>query len=376
MGRIDVTRSFLPPLDDLRPYLDRIWQSNQLTNQGPLVVEFEAALKRYLELEDSHLHFVANGTVALQLALRSLGITGGEVITTPFSYVATVSSILWERCTPVFVDIDPRTLCMDPDLIEAAITPRTQAVLPVHVFGNAADVIKIGQVARENDIPVIYDGAHAFGSQFNGQALLSYGDIAVTSFHATKTMHTIEGGAVITASSSIHEELDLIKRFGHNGDQHLRLGINAKANELTAAMGLVNLRYQAGNAVLRRRIADYYDSRLTKTLARPVRVDGLVWNHAYYPVLFESEQRLLNAQAQLNAHGIYPRRYFYPALNTLPYLDSHEPCPVAEDTAGRILCLPLYPGLEESELDGIVQTVNAAEASSGLRAAVEREVLV
>lgn len=359
MSQINVTKPFLPPIEEFQDYVSRIWQSNQLTNQGPLVRELEVQLTSYLGLEDSYLHFVTNGTLALQLALRSLEITSGEVITTPFSYVATVSSILWERCTPVFVDIDPGSLCIDPDRIEAAITPGTRAILPVHVFGNAADVTAIGEVAQRHGLPVIYDGAHAFGSYLNGRALLGYGDIAIASFHATKAFHTIEGGAVITNQQSTHAKLDLLKRFGHNGDDHFSLGINAKSSELNAAMGLVNLRHIDAVTRARREIVDFYDSRLANAFGRPKMADGLTWNYSYYPILFDSEAELLRAQERMNASDVMPRRYFFPALNTLPYLATSQACPVAEDVARRILCLPLYPGLAEAELEKITQAVNA-----------------
>lgn len=357
MSQINVTKPFLPPLDEFQDYVARIWQSNQLTNQGPLLREFEDQLKSYLGLEDSYLHFVTNGTVALQLALRSLDITSGEVITTPFSYVATVSSILWERCTPVFVDIDPGSLCMDPDRIEAAITSRTRAILPVHVFGNAADVSVIGEIGRRFGLPVIYDGAHAFGSLLNGRTLLGYGDVAVTSFHATKVFHTVEGGAVITNRESVHAKLELLKRCGHDSDDHVMVGTNGKATEFSAAMGLANLRHIDRIASRRRALVELYNDLLAARFGRQRLADGLQWNHAYYPILLRDEQELLAAQRRLNAIDVVPRRYFYPALNTLPYLASVQSCEVAEDVASRILCLPLYPDLDEGAVEKIARVL-------------------
>jgi dTDP-4-amino-4,6-dideoxygalactose transaminase len=353
MDRIDVTKAFLPPLEEFQEYLERIWASGQLTNQGPLLHEFESAVKDHLGLADAHLHFVANGTLALQLAIRSLGITDGEVITTPFTYVATASAILWERCTPIFVDIDPETLCIDPGLIEEAITDRTSAILPVHVFGNAVDVTAIGSIAERAALPVIYDGAHAFGARLRGESLLGFGDVSVASFHATKTFHTIEGGAVITRDPEVSARLELIKRFGHNGDQHFRLGINAKATEFSAAMGLVNLRHIDELTAERRAVVEIYDTALAGRLERPRQAAGLSPNFSYYPVLFADEAQLLAAQRRLNENDIYPRRYFYPSLTRLPYLPAAAACPVAESVAARILCLPLYPSLSRAEVEHI-----------------------
>src|SRR6185437_9557092 len=240
MKKIHVTKSFLPPLNEYQEYLSKIWKSGQLTNQGPLLKEFETKVADYLGVHN--FHFVANGTLALQVAKRALDITEGEIITTPFTYVATTSAILWERCKPVFVDIEPNTFCIDADKIEAAITSKTKAILPVHVFGFPCDVEKIEAIAKKHKLKVIYDGAHAFGVKLKGRPLLSYGDIATCSFHATKLFHTIEGGCVIVNDDkNLSDRLELIKHFGHFGDDHYMLGINAKASEFQAAMGLSNL---------------------------------------------------------------------------------------------------------------------------------------
>jgi dTDP-4-amino-4,6-dideoxygalactose transaminase len=357
MDRIDVTKAFLPPLEEFQEYLAKIWASGQLTNQGPLLREFEGALKDHLGLADAYLHFVANGTLALQLAIRSLDITGGEVITTPFTYVATASAILWERCTPVFVDVDAGSLCMDPGLVENAITERTSAILPVHVFGNAVDVTAIGSIADRAGLPVIYDGAHAFGARLHGESLLGFGDVSVASFHATKTFHTIEGGAVITRDPEVSGRLELIKRFGHNGDEHFRSGINAKATEFSAAMGLVNLRHIDQLTTDRRSVVEAYDTILAGRLERPRQAVGLSPNFSYYPVLFADEAQLLSAQRRLNDDNIFPRRYFYPSLTHLPYLSASASCPVAESVATRILCLPLHPGLTRPEVERIAALV-------------------
>ena len=356
MEKIFVTQSFMPPQAEYNAYLDRIWESKYLTNQGPLLKEFESSAKQYLGVDN--FHFITNGTTALQLALRALDITEGEVITTPFSFVATTSAILWERCEPVFVDIEPRTFNLDPDKIEAAITPRTRAIMPVHVFGLPADVDRIEALARKHDLKVIYDAAHAFGSKHNGHSLLSYGDIATCSFHATKLFHTIEGGAVISRDKSVSDRLDLIKKFGFVGDDHLEVGINAKANEFQAAMGLTNLKYIDGIISKRRHLSSLYDQLLPPKLYRPP-VSAADHNYIYYPVLFAAEADLIRVSEALQAQNVFPRRYFYPSLNRLPYVTA-SPCPVSEDIATRGLCLPLYDGLVEADAERIAGIVSGA----------------
>lgn len=358
MTRINVTKTFLPPLKEFEAYLEQIWQSGYITNQGPLLKQFEADLQSYLGVEN--LHFVNNGTTALQLALNSLDITGGEVITTPFTYVATTSSILWERCEPVFVDIESDTYCIDPTKIEAAITPKTRAIMGVHVFGFPCDVDKIQEIADAHDLKVIYDAAHAFGAEYKGKSLLSYGDVSTSSFHATKLFHTIEGGCVVAKDGEVSKKIELIKRFGHDGDTHFRLGINAKANELQAAMGLCNLKYIDDILESRKRIYDLYQRLLDDSVVkRPAVPDNLKQNYIYYPVRFKDEQTLLRVEKALNDQDIYPRRYFYPSLNTLAYLDSNQSCPISEAVASTILCLPLYAGLEEADVRRIVKIINA-----------------
>jgi dTDP-4-amino-4,6-dideoxygalactose transaminase len=348
MERINVTKTFLPPFEEYEPYLKQIWANSQLTNQGPLLHELEAQLKSYLQVKD--FHFVGNGTIALQLALRALDITEGEVITTPFSYVATTASILWEHCEPVFVDIEPDTLCIDTDKIEAAITPRTKAIMPVHVFGYPCDVEKIDAIAKRHNLKVIYDAAHAFGVTYKGKSLLDFGDISTGRFHATKLFHTIEGGCVIVRDQTVSDRIGLMKHFGHMGDEHLMLGINAKATEFQAAMGLCNLRH-IDEIIQKRKVAfGHYNQLLDGVFDRPAIHKDTTYNYAYYPVLFENETQLLQKIAELNKKNIFPRRYFYPSLNTLPYLSATQSCPVSEDIAARIICLPMSASLEEKDI--------------------------
>jgi dTDP-4-amino-4,6-dideoxygalactose transaminase len=352
---IYVTKSFLPPIKEYRKFLDKIWDSNQLTNQGPLVQELEMKLKKYLEVKN--LHFVANGTVALQLALNALNISKGEIITTPFSYVATVSSVLWEGCSPVFVDIETNTFSIDAEKIEEAITKNTKAIMAVHVFGFPCNVEKIARIAQKHNLKVIYDGAHAFGVKYKGKSLLDHGDISICSFHATKLFHTVEGGACIARDKDISDKLELAKRFGHNGDEHYQSGINAKNSELHAAMGLCNLKYINEIFKDRKRVCDLYDELLEVKLGRPALQKGLEYNYSYYPVIFESEKQLLTVFEALKKKNIYPRRYFYPSLNTLPYMKNRQSCPISEDISKRIACLPLFVGLKKESIKKITNII-------------------
>ncbi|WP_294447923.1 DegT/DnrJ/EryC1/StrS aminotransferase family protein [uncultured Mailhella sp.] len=350
---IYITRPYLPPKEEYLKRVSAIFERDILTNQGPEVQELEARMRELFGVE--HFQYVTNGTVALQLALRALDITEGEIITTPFSYVATTSSILWERCTPVFVDIEPDNFTLDPAKIEAAITPRTKAIMPVHVFGYACNVEAIQAVADKYHLKVIYDAAHTFAARYKGRALCSYGDISTLSFHATKLFHTIEGGACIVNNTEVNKKLDLIKRFGHNGDEHFTLGINAKQDEFNAAMGNALLPHLDYILAERKKLSELYDSLLAGKLRRPANQQGLEYNYAYYPVVFESEKDLLAAFERLHGIDVYPRRYFYPSLNTLPYLEQTESCPISEDISVRIACLPLFVGLTEEIIKKICE---------------------
>ncbi len=350
MDKIFVTKSFLPPLEEYTKYLEEIWQNNALTNQGPLLLRFQETIRSYLQVE--HFHYLANGTLSLQLALAALDIHEGEIITTPFSYVATSSAILWQKCKPVFVDIEPENFTIDSSKIEKAITKNTKAILAVHVFGYACQVDKLQEIADKHSLTLVYDGAHAFASKYKDKSLLDYGDISTLSFHATKLFHTVEGGACIAKSSKISEKLELLKRFGHQGNAHYFMGINAKASEFHAAMGLTNFPYISQIVSKRKKVSENYDSLLNNSFQRPKMQEDLDYNYAYYPILFESEQELEKAFIKLNSQNIFPRRYFNPSLNTLSYVD-YRPCPISEDIASRIACLPLYPDLGEEEISTI-----------------------
>lgn len=356
MSPVFVTRTFMPPWPEFEKRLKSLFQSACITNQGPLVSELKETLQEFLKVQK--LQILANGTLALQAAIRACDVTGAEIITTPFSYVATVSSILWEHCTPVFVDIDPDTLMMDPERVEAVITPQTKALLPVHVFGYPCDVDGLQSIADRYDLKIIYDGAHAFGSQYRGRSLLAYGDVSTCSFHATKLFHTGEGGCCISKTDFTDQKIDMIKRFGHTGDDHICLGVNMKMSELHAAMGLSVMPYLPDIFSTRKQLSALYDELLNGAFERPRQhYDDFQYNYAYYPVLFPNEKLLLKALSALSEKEIYPRRYFFPSLNKLKYLNRADSCPIAEDIASRIVCLPLFTDLAEKDVRHICKVV-------------------
>lgn len=347
---IPVTKPFLPPQEEYIRLVDDIWKRQWLTNMGPLASDLEMHLKDFLNV--SHLLYVTNGTVALQMAIKALDIRG-EIITTPFSFVATTSSVVWEGCTPVFVDIDEKSLNIDVSKIEKAITDKTQAILATHVYGNPCDVVAIEKIAKKYNLKVIYDGAHAFGVQVNGKSVFEYGDISTCSLHATKLYHSIEGGLIITKDASLLKKLAYIRNFGISGfDSFAELGINGKNSEFHAAMGLVNLKYIKSIHNKRKELVEKYNHKLTKLKAyRPLWHEASQNNYAYYPIVLESESLLLKIKTLLDGHEIFTRRYFYPSLaNTLPYLEPKD-FTVTDDVAKRILCLPLYYDLTVEEVD-------------------------
>ena len=343
---IPVTKPFLPPKQDYQKYLDGIWERNWLTNHGPLVNELELSLKEFLRV--NHMLYLSNGTIALQVAIKALGLSG-EIITTPFSYVATTSSIVWEGCTPVFVDILPGKFTIDPSKIEAAITPKTTAILATHVYGIPCEVEAIQEIADRHGLKVIYDGAHAFGVQVKGKSIFEYGDISTCSFHATKLFHTIEGGAVFTKDPQLLERMAFLRNFGHDGYEKFNgIGINGKNSEFHAAMGLSVLPYIPEILAKRKELSQNYIQLLQGLkVDLPETQDLESYNYAYFPIVFQSEDQLLRSKSLLESHGIYCRRYFYPGLNTLDYTQGE--CPVSDSTTLRILCLPLYTGLSQEE---------------------------
>lgn len=354
---INVTKTFFPPLEEYQHQLQRIWTNQWLTNRGELVLELEEKLKNYLSVD--HILVTNNGTIPIQIALKLLG-NGGEIITTPFSYVATSAAIVWEHCTPVFVDIHPEYLTIDETKIEAVISEKTTAILATHVFGNPCHVEAIEAIAKKYNLKVIYDAAHAFGVTYNGTAIFEYGDISTCSFHATKLFHTGEGGALFTKDTKLQHQLFYSHNFGHDGPLAFHgLGINGKISELQAAMGLAVLPHMETILVARKRVVDFYNQNLDFSQIQALKIrQNTVWNYSYYPVIFKDEVTLLQVQKALNEDQIFPRRYFYPSLNTIPYVASVS-MPISERIASRILCLPLYVELQQNDIQKIVSILNS-----------------
>ena len=354
---INVTKTFFPPIEDYQAQVQCIWENQWLTNNGELYQELTQKLKMHLGV--NHIIPMTNGTLPIQIALNAFA-DGGEVITTPFSYVATTASIVWEKCTPVFVDIHPDYLTIDETKIEAAITKNTTCILATHVYGNPCDVEAIEAIAKKYDLKVIYDAAHCFGVQYKGQSLFNYGDVSTCSFHATKLFHTGEGGALFCQDQATHQDMWYRHNFGHDGpEQYHGLGMNAKMSELQAAMGLSVLPYMEKIIAERQRVCEYYDTHLDFTKLSQLKLRaGTDWNYSYYPVIFNSESELLQVKARLEQENINPRRYFYPSLEDLPYINSDN-CPIAQDLAKRVLCLPLYVGLDNEKMIEICTLVNA-----------------
>lgn len=355
--KLYVTKPFLPPVEEYISFVEKIFQSGQLTNQGENVKALEGLLSLNIGCPPPALHLVTNGTIALQIAIKALGINDGEIITTPFTYTATSESIIWQNCKPVFVDIEPDNFTIDTDKIIQAINENTRAIMPVHIFGYACNIEKIEGIAKKYNLKVIYDGAHAFDSKYKGKSLLNYGDITTCSFHATKLFHTIEGGCCVVKDVNVSKKIELLKRFGHNGDEHYCIGINGKMNEFCAAMGLVNYKYIDEIKSIRKNISALYDTFLTDKVIRPKKQEDLEYNYSYYPVIFSSEKELLRISDALKNENIFARRYFYPSLNTLPYLDKYYSCPISESISKRILCLPLHTYLNKINIEKISQII-------------------
>jgi len=354
---IPVTQTFLPPQEEFQAILREAWQAGWMTNRGTLVKRLEAQLQDYLGIAPPIA--TTNGTLPLQIALNLFG-KGGEIITTPFSYVATTSSIIWQGCTPVFVDIHPDYFTIDETQIEAAITPRTTAILATHVYGNPCAVEEIEAIAKKHNLKVIYDAAHCFGVSYKGQSMFNFGDVSTCSFHATKLFHTGEGGMMVCPDTETYHQLFYRHNFGHKNQLEFHgLGINAKMSELQAAMGLAVLPYVASLIAARKKVVERYDTHLDFTRLRRLTLrPGTVWNYSYYPVVFESETALLQAEKALNNQQIYPRRYFYPGLHRLPYVQAQK-LPVCDAVYKSVLCLPVYHEIETTLIHLICQTINS-----------------
>jgi dTDP-4-amino-4,6-dideoxygalactose transaminase len=354
---INVTKTFLPPIEEYQNQLQKIWKNEWLTNRGELVIELEEKLKKRLSV--SNIILMNNGTIPIQIAMKLLG-KQGEIITTPFSYVATSAAIIWENCTPVFVDINPAYFSIDENKIEQAITSKTTCILATHVFGNPCNIEAIENIAKKHNLKVIYDAAHAFGVTYNNQSIFQYGDVSTCSFHATKLFHTGEGGAVFCQDDELFKQFFYSHNFGHNGPLDFHgLGINGKISELQGAMGLSVLPYMDKIISARKNAVEFYLKNLNDQQLVFMKIrENTQWNYSYFPVVFKSEEALLKVQNNLNSELIFPRRYFYPSLNTIKYVNSLK-MEVSEDISKRILCLPLNHELSEDTLLNIINIINA-----------------
>lgn len=371
---IFVTQPLLPPLEEFIPYLQNIWDSKQLTNNGPYHHELEQALAEYLGVE--HISLFANATLALVTALQALRVTG-EVITTPYSFVASSHALDWNGIKPVFVDIDPVTLNLDAKQIEAAITPQTTGILPVHVYGIPCDVEAIERIADTYGLKVIYDAAHTFGMRLgNGHSVLEYGDMSVLSFHATKVFNTFEGGAIVCRDAKTKHRIDYLKNFGFADEVTvIGPGINGKMNEVQAAFGLLQLKYIDGALAQRKRVDARYRAALRDVPGIRLHVipEGIRYNYPYFPIFIEDGFPITRDELyqRLRECGVYARRYFYPLISEFPVYRglpsaAQAHLPVATEVSHRVLCLPIYQDLDEETQDGIVECMmRAAREGAG-----------
>lgn len=357
MKKIDVTKPFLPPIENYISQVQRAYDNQWLTNRGELVLELEQKVQDYLDTKARPL-IMNNGTIPLQIALKLLG-AGGEIITTPFSYVATTSSIVWEGCNPVFVDIHPEYLTIDESKIEEAITDKTTCILATHVFGNPCNVEEIQRIAQKHNLFVIYDAAHCFGVKYKGKSIFDWGDISTCSFHATKIFHTGEGGAAFVNNENLFEKVYYSHNFGHDGPERFHgVGINGKISELNAAMGLAVLPYMVDIIKKRKRIYDKYSVLLQNTKVKTITLrEDTNWNYSYFPILLKDEEQLLNTIKELNNNNIFPRKYFFPSLNKLPYVEGISFL-TSENISSRILCLPMYVDLSLKDVIKISEIIN------------------
>lgn len=356
MNNIYVTKPFLPELSDYVDLLESIWDTGVLTHNGPMVRGLEKELSNKLNIDNCCL--VTNGTIAIQMAIKALALQG-EIITTPFSWVATISAIKWEGCVPVFCDVDRDTFNIDVDKIESLINENTVAIMPVHVFGVPCDVERIEKIAHNHNIKVIYDAAHALGSKYKGKSVLEYGDVSASSLHGTKLFNTAEGGLCVTSNMDYFEKLKRIRFFGHDESRDIvEDGLNGKMTEIHAALGLASIKYF--DDLIKDRTLKY--NMYLKCLEHlpKVRFQTIKEGHpnySYFPIVFENEDLLLIVERDLNKQGVYPRRYFNPSLNTCKNIVERSIMPVSEELSRTILCLPLYFELSKENIKKISDTI-------------------
>lgn len=352
---INVTKTYLPNKEKYKKYIDEIYESGWLTNNGPLVQLLEKRLAAYLGVKNIIL--VSNGTVALEIAYRTLDIKD-FAITTPFSFVATTSSLVTNNILPIFADIDEKTLNISPKNIEKLITSNTSAIVPVHVFGNACEVEEIEKIANKYDLKVIYDAAHAFDVKYKNESVLNYGNISTLSFHSTKLFHSIEGGALVINDDELVQKARYLINFGiKNTEEIPHLGTNAKMNEFEAAMGLCVLDDIEKIKNKRKDILENYKRELKDLLLFQKQNENATENYSYFPVIFKNKKQLLKVQKALNSKQIFPRRYFYPSLDTLKYIEPKQKCKISRDISERILCLPIYAELEIDIQNTIIKII-------------------
>ena len=357
-NKIYVTKPFLPDKKLLDSYIEKIYDTGIFTNNGPLLKELESKLEMYFHAK--HVILVANGTLALQISYRALNLKG-EVITTPYSFIATTSSLIWENLTPKFVDIKENNLTIKTENIKNSITERTKGIVPVHVYGFPCEVEEIGDLSKKYGLRVVYDAAHAFNVKYKGKTIVNFGDISIVSFHATKLFNTIEGGAIITNDDELNVKIREMINFGISDDGQIkRIGINAKMNEFEAAVGLTILKDIDKILENRKYTWKYYFNELSKYLYFPEPDNYTEWNYSYVPVLFKNEKQLLEVLKQLNKNRIYPRRYFYPSLNTIPYIKSSSVCNTSEEISKRVLCLPTFYGICDNDLNRIISIIKSS----------------
>ena len=362
MNNITVTSPLLPDLNEFNEMLKEIWESKWITNNGSFHKQLEKALAEYLKVP--YISLFTNGTLPLLTALQALRITG-EVITTPYSFVATTHSIWWNGCRPVFVDIEESTCGIDPNKIEAAITPKTTAIMPVHCYGKPVNMDAIQAIADKYGLKVIYDAAHAFGVEVNGESVLTKGDMSTLSFHATKVYNTLEGGALIVKDEATKKRIDYLKNFGFAGETEVVApGINSKVDEVRSAYGLLNLK-QVDNAIAaRQKVAIRYREALRDVPGIRFFDDmaGVRHNYSYFPIFINAEKYGISRDElyfKMREHGVLGRRYFYPLISTFSTyrgLPSAAPenLPIATKVANEVICLPMHHGLNEEEIQRVI----------------------
>lgn len=358
---LPISKPYMPPMDELAPFLSRIWETGIVTNNGPLVRQFEDEIKKYTGVK--HVFFVTNGTIALQLALRALNIKG-KILTTPFSMLATLSSVLWEQYEPCFADIDPHTLNLSPDEVEKKMDNNIACILATHVYGNSCDIDRMKAIADNRNIPLVFDASHAFGSKYQDRDIMTYGTISTLSLQAFKILHSVEGGLIFTNDDHIAESLLQMRYFGYDTDMNIRnIGINGKSSEINAAIGLCVLNHFPEVKLSRKTQSEYYDLQISKNgipVSKPQITGQSEFNYAYYPIIFSSETEVLKVEQQFRKNDIQFKRYFYPSLNTVPQLRSYESMPISESISSRVICLPLHYQLTTNQQDLVIRSVKEA----------------